>query len=210
MFVFYKNSIANYLLLHAKFYFLIGLFYQPLVLVLFSGPSGVGKDTVLDIVLNKDKNLQKSISLTTRGIRENEVDGKDYYFISSDKFEDMISKGQVLEYAKYGSNFYGTPKAPIDQWLGEGKTVILKIEVQGASKIKELYPDSVSIFVLPPSMEELENRLRSRGTESEDDIKKRLDIAKGEVERSKDYDFLVINDDLDIASDKVIAIVNNL
>ena len=180
------------------------------VLVLFSGPSGVGKDTVLDIVLNKDKNLQKSISLTTRGIRENEVDGKDYYFISSDKFEDMISKGQILEYAKYGSNFYGTPKAPIDQWLGEGKTVILKIEVQGASKIKELYPDSVSIFVLPPSMEELENRLRSRGTESEDDIKKRLDIAKGEVERSKDYDFLVINDDLDIASDKVIAIVNNL
>jgi guanylate kinase len=180
------------------------------MLILFSGPSGVGKDTVLDIVLNKDKNLQKSISLTTRGIRENEVDGKDYYFISSDKFEDMISKGQVLEYAKYGSNFYGTPKAPIDQWLGEGKTVILKIEVQGASKIKELYPDSVSIFVLPPSMEELENRLRSRGTESEDDIKKRLDIAKGEVERSKDYDFLVINDDLDIASDKVIAIVNNL
>ena len=180
------------------------------VLVLFSGPSGVGKDTVLDIVLNKDKNLQKSISLTTRGIRENEVDGKDYYFISSDKFEDMINKSQVLEYAKYGSNFYGTPKAPIDQWLGEGKTVILKIEVQGASKIKELYPDSVSIFVLPLSMEELENRLRSRGTESEDDIKKRLDIAKGEVERSKDYDFLVINDDLDIASDKVIAIVNNL
>lgn len=180
------------------------------VLVLFSGPSGVGKDTVLDIVLNKDKNLQKSISLTTRGIRENEVDGKDYYFISNEKFEDMISQGQVLEYAKYGSNFYGTPKAPIDEWLGEGKTVILKIEVQGASKIKELYPDSVSIFVLPPSMEELENRLRSRGTESEDDIKKRLDIARGEVERSKDYDFIVINDDLDIASDKVIAIVNNL
>ncbi len=180
------------------------------VLVLFSGPSGVGKDTVLDIVLNKDKNLQKSISLTTREIRENEVDGKDYYFISSEEFEDMISKGQVLEYAKYGSNFYGTPKAPIDEWLGEGKTVILKIEVQGASKIKELYPDSVSIFVLPPSMKELENRLRSRGTESEDDIKKRLDIARGEVERSKDYDFIVINDDLDIASDKVIAIVNNL
>jgi guanylate kinase len=180
------------------------------VLVLFSGPSGVGKDTVLDIVLNKDKNLQKSISLTTRGIRENEVDGKDYYFISTEKFEDMISHGQVLEYAKYGSNFYGTPKAPIDEWLGEGKTVILKIEVQGASKIKELYPDSVSIFVLPPSMEELESRLRSRGTESEDDIKKRLDIARGEVERSNDYDFIVINDDLEIASDKVIAIVNNL
>ncbi len=180
------------------------------VLVLFSGPSGVGKDTVLDIVLNKDKNLKKSISLTTRGIRENEVDGKDYYFISTEKFENMISQGQVLEYAKYGSNFYGTPKAPIDEWLSEGKTVILKIEVQGASKIKELYPDSVSIFILPPSMNELENRLRSRGTESEDDINKRLDIARGEVERSKDYDFIVINDDLETASDKVIAIVNNL
>ena len=180
------------------------------VLVLFSGPSGVGKDTVLDIVLNKDKNLQKSISLTTRGIRENEVDGKDYYFISSDKFEDMISKGQVLEYAKYGSNFYGTPKAPIDQWLGEGKTVILKIEVQGASKIKELYPDSVSMFVLPPSMEELENRLRSRGTESEDDIQRRLDIAKSEIENSVDYDYLVINDEIGIASDNVLNIVKTL
>jgi guanylate kinase len=179
-------------------------------LILFSGPSGVGKDTVLDIVMNKDKNLQKSISLTTREIRENEVDGKDYYFISFEQFNEMIDNGQVLEFAKYGSNYYGTPKAPIDKWLDEGRNVILKIEVQGASKIKELYPDSVSIFVLPPSMEELENRLRSRGTESEDDIKKRLDIAKGEVERSKDYDFLVINDDLDIASDKVIAIVNNL
>lgn len=180
------------------------------MLLLFSGPSGVGKDTVLDIVLNKDKNLQKSVSLTTREIRENEVDGKDYYFISTEEFENMISQGQVLEFAKYGSNLYGTPKAPVDKWLSEGKTVILKIEVQGASKIKELYPDSVAIFILPPSMKELENRLRSRGTENEDDIKKRLDIAREEVKRSKDYDFIVINDDLESASDNVLSIVKAL
>ena len=180
------------------------------MLLLFSGPSGVGKDTVLDIVLNKDKNLQKSVSLTTREIRENEVDGKDYHFISMEEFENMISQGQVLEFAKYGSNLYGTPKAPVDKWLSEGKTVILKIEVQGASKIKELYPDSVAIFILPPSMKELENRLRSRGTENEDDIKKRLDIAREEVKRSKDYDFIVINDDLESASDNVLSIVKAL
>ncbi len=180
------------------------------MLILFSGPSGVGKDTVLDIVLNKDKSLQKSISLTTRDIRENEVDGKDYYFISMDEFENMIAQGQVLEFAKYGSNLYGTPKAPVDKWLSEGKTVILKIEVQGASRIKELYPDSIAIFVLPPSMKELENRLRSRGTENEDDIEKRLDIAREEVKRSKDYDFIVINDDLESASDNVLSIVKAL
>lgn len=180
------------------------------MLLLFSGPSGVGKDTVLDIVLNKDKNLQKSVSLTTREIRENEVDGKDYHFISTEEFENMISQGQVLEFAKYGSNLYGTPKAPVDKWLSEGKIVILKIEVQGASKIKELYPDSVAIFVIPPSMKELENRLRSRGTENEDDIKKRLDIAREEVKRSKDYDFIVINDDLESASDNVLSIVKAL
>ena len=132
------------------------------VLVLFSGPSGVGKDTVLEVVLNKDEELQKSISLTTRNIRENEIDGKDYYFISLSQFHDMIDKGEVLEYAQYGANMYGTPKAPVDKWLSEGKTVILKIEVQGAQSIKEMYPDSVGIFILPPSMEVLENRLRSR------------------------------------------------
>ena len=140
------------------------------ILVLFSGPSGVGKDTVLDVVLKKDTGLQKSISLTTREKRESEVEGKDYYFISRSEFDNLVEEGQVLEFAQYGSNFYGTPKAPVDKWLSEGKIVILKIEVQGAAKIKELYPDSVAIFLLPPSMNELEKRLRSRGTENEDCI----------------------------------------
>ena len=180
------------------------------LLILFSGPSGVGKDTVLDVVLNKNKDLQKSISLTTRDIRENETDGKDYYFISSEDFEKMIADGEVLEYAQYGSNLYGTPKGPVDKWLSEGKTVVLKIEVQGAENIKKLYPDSVGIFLLPPSMEVLESRLRSRGTEDEDDVKKRLEIAQDEMRKCKMYDYFVINEDIDCASDDVLTIIKAL
>jgi guanylate kinase len=180
------------------------------MLILFSGPSGVGKDTVLDVVLNKDKSLQKSISLTTRKIRENEVDGKDYYFITLPEFQDMISKGEVLEHAQYGVNMYGTPKAPVDKWLSEGKTVILKIEVQGASNIKKMYPDSVGVFLLPPSMEVLENRLRSRGTEDEEDIQRRLEIARDEIRKSVDYDYFVVNEDIDCASDDVLTIIRAL
>lgn len=179
-------------------------------LVLFSGPSGVGKDTVLEVVLNKNKDLQKSVSLTTREIRENEIDGKDYYFISQSDFDKMVENNEVLEFAQYGKNFYGTPKAPIDKWLDEGKIIILKIEVQGAKQIKELYPDAVGIFIMPPSMDELEKRLRLRGTESEDDIKRRLDIAKNEMEKSVDYDYLVINDEVDLASENVLDIVKKL
>ena len=180
------------------------------VLVLFSGPSGVGKDTVLEIVLNKDTSLQKSVSCTTRGIRENEIDGKDYYFITVPEFEEMIENHEVLEFTRYGQNFYGTPKAPIDKWLSEGKTVILKIEVEGASNIKKLYPDSVGIFIMPPSMEVLEQRLRSRGTEDEADIKKRLEIAHSEIGHSKVYDYLVVNDDLEKTSENVLDILHKL
>lgn len=180
------------------------------ILVLFSGPSGVGKDTVLDVVLDKDKTLQRSISLTTREKRENEVDGRDYYFISSSEFEDLIDRGEVLEFARYGKNLYGTPKKPVDKWLSEGKTVILKIEVKGAQKIKEMYPDSVAVFLMPPSMNELETRLRCRGTETEDDIRRRLEIACDEVKKSSDYDYIVVNDELDSASDNVLAIIKAL
>jgi guanylate kinase len=180
------------------------------LLVLFSGPSGVGKDTVLEVVLNKDKTLQKSISLTTRNIRENEIDGRDYYFIDVEKFEKMIENNEVLEFARYGKNLYGTPKAPVDKWLSEGKIVILKIEVQGANNIKKLYPESVGIFIMPPSMDELEQRLRSRGTEDETDIQKRLEIARNEIAHSKDYDYLVVNDDLNKASENVLEILHKL
>lgn len=180
------------------------------MLILFSGPSGVGKDAVLKVVLKKDKSLQKSISLTTREKRNDETDGKDYYFISSSKFEEMISNGEVLEYTHYGINMYGTPKAPVDKWLSEGKTVILKIEVEGAKNIKEMYPDSVGIFLLPPSMEVLEQRLRNRGTETEEDIQRRLVIARDEIHKSVDYDYYVINDELETASDDVLTIIKAL
>lgn len=180
------------------------------MLVLFSGPSGVGKDTVLDIILNKDERLQRSISLTTREKRSGEIDGEDYYFITKDEFSKMVDDGQVLEYAQYGENIYGTPKAPVDKWLKEGKTVILKIEVKGAQKIRELYPEALSIFLLPPSMQILEDRIRGRGTESEQDIEKRLEIAKNEILRSADYDFVVVNDDIDEASNNVLSIIKAL
>lgn len=180
------------------------------VLVLFSGPSGVGKDTVLEIILAKDKSLQKSVSCTTRGIRGNEIHGKDYYFISVPEFEKMIENHEVLEFTRYGENLYGTPKAPIDKWLNEGKTVILKIEVEGAGNIKKLYPDSVGIFIMPPSMDILEQRLRSRGTEDESEIIKRLEIAHDEIGHSKDYDYLVVNDDLEKASENVLDILRKL
>lgn len=180
------------------------------MLVLFSGPSGVGKDTVLDIILDKDEMLQRSISLTTREKRQGETDGVDYYFITKDQFLDMVESGQVLEYAQYGENIYGTPKAPVDKWLKEGKTVILKIEVKGAQKIRELYPDAVSIFLLPPSMQVLESRIRMRGTENEQDIAKRLEIAQNEILRSADYDFVVVNDDIDEASNNVLSIIKAL
>lgn len=180
------------------------------MLVLFSGPSGVGKDTVLDIILSKDKKLQRSVSLTTREKRAGEIDGEDYYFITKEEFSQMIKDGQVLEYAQYGENIYGTPKAPVDKWLKEGKTVILKIEVKGAQKIRELYPEALSIFLLPPSMQILEDRIRRRATENEDDINRRLEIAKNEILRSADYDFVVVNDNLDEASDNVLSIIKAL
>lgn len=176
-------------------------------LVLFSGPSGVGKDTLLDILFEKRPDFQRSISMTTRLKRENEQNGKDYYFVSFEEFESMLSSGEVLEFAKYGKNLYGTPKKPVDNWLENGKTVILKIEVQGASNIKKLYPDALAIFVMPPSLEILESRLRTRGTEDEEDLIRRMEIARDEMAKSKDYDYIVINDNLESAADEILSIL---
>lgn len=179
-------------------------------LILFSGPSGVGKDTLLDILLKKDPSLQKSVSITTRLRRDGETDGIDYFFITPDDFEAMLESDNVLEFAKYGKNLYGTPKAPVDKWLEEGKTVILKIEVQGAAKIKRMYPDSVAIFIMPPSLEILERRLRKRGTEGEEDLIRRLQIAREEIKRSVDYDYVITNDTLDLAADEALKIIENI
>ena len=176
------------------------------ILIVFSGPSGAGKDTILLDVLEKDKSLQKSVSLTTREKRSEETEGVDYYFTTLQEFKNKLDNGEILEYAQYGQNFYGTPKAPVDKWLNEGKTVILKIEVQGAANIKELYPESISIFLLPPSIKELENRLRARDTDREEDILRRMTIAEDEFRRSVNYDYIVINNNVDDAVSDVLSI----
>ncbi|HRT82877.1 MAG TPA: guanylate kinase, partial [Oscillospiraceae bacterium] len=154
------------------------------LLVVLSGPSGSGKDTILTELEKRERDVKISISMTTRKPREWEVDGIHYYFVNEDFFKRKIEEGQILEYAQYGNSFYGTPKNPVDTWLSEGKTVILKIEVQGAEKIRKLYPDSVSIFLMPPSMKVLEERLRKRESEDDDEVARRLSSAVEEIRKS--------------------------
>lgn len=177
------------------------------MLVVLSGPSASGKDTVLSEVYKSSADLIQSVSMTTRAPRDGEIDGIDYYFVSEEYFLNAVNSGQMLEYAKYGANYYGTPKAPVDNWLEDGKTVILKIEVQGAENIRKLYDDSISIFITPPSLAVLEKRLRLRGTEQEEDIKRRLDIAADELKKIVDYDYVVINDALVNAVEDVKSII---
>lgn len=177
------------------------------LLIILSGPSGSGKDTILYELAKRERDIKISISMTTRKPRDWEVDGKNYYFIDEGYFKRKLESDQILEYAQYGSNFYGTPKTPVDLWLSEGKTVILKIEVQGAEKIRALYPDSVSIFLMPPSLKILEERLRKRETEDEDEIGRRLSIAVSEIQRSVEYDYYVINDIVGYAVSDICAII---
>ncbi len=179
-------------------------------LLILSGPSGAGKDAVLRELKKIDDNTVVSISMTTRAPREKEVDGKDYYFITKEEFEQHIANGEMLEWAKYGENYYGTPKAPIDNWIAEGKTVILEIEIQGADKIREIIPDAPSLFIMPPSLAVLEQRLRGRQTNTEEDIQKRLLTARQEISRANDYDFIVVNDMLEEAVEKTLEIINRL
>lgn len=177
------------------------------LLVILSGPSGSGKDTILSELARRESDVRISVSLTTRKSREWEDDGKNYYFVDEEFFMRKLESGQILEHAQYGNNYYGTPKAPVDQWLEEGKTVVLKIEVQGAEKIRQIYPDAVSIFLMPPSMKTLEDRLRRRETEDEDEINRRLSIAVGEIKRSVEYDYYVINDVVSYAVSDICAII---
>ena len=177
------------------------------VLVVVSAPSGCGKDTIIAEVLKRFDDAYLSISMTTRAIRPGEVEGVNYYFVSQTEFEEKIDKGEMLEYARYGSNYYGTPAGPVRELLEKGKTVILIIEVQGAGNVKRLFPDACTIFIIPPSFRILENRLRGRGTDDDASIIKRLDIARDELARAPEFDYIVENDALNEAVEDIITII---
>lgn len=168
------------------------------VLIVLSGPSGSGKDTVLEEIA-KIIPIKRSISMTTREKRDNEANNIDYIFVDRTHFESCIRNEDVLEYVEYSGNYYGTPKGPIDRWLEEGHTVFLKIEVNGAENIKKIYPDAVTVFIVPPSFEILEKRLRRRNSDTQEDISKRLETAKYEISCASNYDYMIINDDLEDA-----------
>ncbi len=178
------------------------------LLIVLSGPSGCGKDTIISQVLNSlgDEGFL-SVSMTTRPRRGTEVDGVDYYFVTPEQFRENVENDLMLEYAQYGANFYGTPVGPVRHLLAQGKTVILNIEVQGGKNVRRLIPEAIEIFVAPPSLQELERRLITRGTETRDAIDRRLLIAQAELQCAGDYDYIVINDVLEEAVDDVLAII---
>ena len=177
------------------------------LLVVISAPSGGGKGTILKELFAKDGNLVLSVAATTRSPRPGEEHGKQYYFLQKEEFEELISQGKMLEYAQYVGNYYGTPREPVEQWMAQGKDVVLEIEVQGGAQIKKLMPGCVSIFILPPSMEVLEKRLRDRGTEEDATVRKRLEKAREEIPHAKDYDYVVFNDRLEDAVEDLRAIL---
>lgn len=177
-------------------------------LFIVSGPSGCGKGTVLAEILKQD-NVYYSVSATTRAPRPGEVNGVNYHFLSKDEFEKLIENGGMLEYANYCGNYYGTPKKPVEDMLAEGKNVILEIEVQGALKVMEKCPEAVSVFILPPSLKELRRRLHKRGTETEEVIEKRIGEAAGEIRKAVNYDYVMINGELEIAVSDLLSIINS-
>lgn len=177
------------------------------LLIVVSGPSGVGKGTICNALRTEDTDLIYSVSATTRGMREGEVDGVNYFFLSKEEFEDKIKAGAFLEWAEVYGNYYGTPKWHIDQQLQEGKNVLLEIDMQGALQVKKAYPASILIFILPPSEEELAKRLSGRGTDSAEVIAKRLSCWQQEKEMLKHYDYAVMNDTVECAVTKIKHIV---
>ena len=176
-------------------------------LVVISGPSGVGKSTVIQKVRDAFPSLRFSVSATTRPIRPNEVDGRDYFFVSRDAFEKMIADGALLEHSTYVGNYYGTPIEPIREALDSGGDMLLDIEPVGARNVKTVFPESILIYIAPPSMDELARRLRARGDTPEDLICERLQRAKWELEQTRFYDYVVVNDTVDNAAKQIIAIL---
>jgi guanylate kinase len=176
-------------------------------LIILTGPSGVGKGTVVKEILGKDKNIWLSISATTREPRKGEKDGENYYFLNKENFKEMIEQNLFLEWAQFAGNYYGTPISSVNEKIKKGFTVLLEIEVEGAKQIKEKFPNSLSIFLLPPNISELERRIRNRGTETEEAIKKRLSRANYEISASNQFDFALTNHNINETAKRIIKLI---
>ena len=178
-------------------------------LLVVSGPAGVGKGTIIKEIMEKDDNIRMSISTTTRKPREGDSEGVTYYFKTKDEFSEMIKNDRFLEWAVYSNNFYGTPKEPVMEALEAGNDVILEIEVQGALQIRAHHPEGVFVFVMPPSLEELERRITDRGTESAEEITKRMATAKKELEFLNKYNYIIVNEDVKTAAEDLTAVLRS-
>lgn len=177
-------------------------------LIVYSGPSGVGKGTLIEpFITGVESRFKMSVSATTRAPRPGEVDGVHYYFIDKPQFEQMIENNEMLEYACYNGNYYGTPRKYVVDMLRSGRDVVLEIEVQGARSIHQNFPDAVMVFVMPPSFEELIRRLENRGTETQASLQNRLNIAINEMTHARDYDFVIVNDDINRARSQLLEVV---
>ncbi|MGB3188910.1 MAG: guanylate kinase [Limnoraphis sp.] len=168
-------------------------------LVVITGPSGVGKGTLVRQLLQRHRELRLSVSITTRSPRPGEVEGKDYYFVDRKRFEEMVQSGELLEWAEFAGNYYGTPLLPVKQRIEAGESILLEIELVGARQIRERFPQAQQVFIRPPSMLELERRLRSRGQDSDEAIARRLKRSVEEINAANEFDFQLVNDDLDDA-----------
>ena len=175
-------------------------------LIVISGPSGVGKGTVVKELMKRHDKLRFSVSATTREIRPGEENGVNYYFVSRERFEELIAADALLEHAVYVGNYYGTPESKVNEQLEAGYDVILEIEVQGALQVKKRRPDAILIFITAPSFEEIARRLRGRGDTAEDKILARLETAKWECSLAKDYDYIVVNDTVDAVTERILTI----
>ena len=178
------------------------------MLIVLSGPSGSGKGTIIKSLLQQREDTLLSISVTTRAPRPGEEDGVHYFFRTREDFEELIRRNALLEFAEYNGNYYGTPEEAITGWLNQGKNVLLEIEVQGAEKVMDFRSDLVSIFITIPSMAELERRLRDRGTETEDKIRGRMEVARRELTRAFRYDYVVLNDEVELAVKRINTIID--
>lgn len=180
------------------------------LLIVLSGPSGVGKGTVRKAIFESDDNdFQYSVSMTTRNKREGEIEGVDYYFRTREEFEALIEAGEMLEYAEYVGNYYGTPLSYVQKTLDKGKDVFLEIEVQGAKQVKEKVPDGVFIFLTPPDLAELRSRITGRGTDSAEVIDERMRVAREEIEMMALYDYAVVNDEVSKAVQRIREIISS-